>query len=182
MQGTRLWIKLLNCFFFFPQLQLRGKLLFCSMSEKRIHPLDSALPLSTFEKEEQPENPEDRLIENLDAGKFLDFLKDHLNPNQFLVLVGYIVEGKNFSELAREMELSPTRVQQIYNKAVEVAKHAFSIRREYEEVPKKPKEITYLDINDGAYTDVDKKNKIEREKLDKLADLLLEGILRDKDE
>ena len=175
MQGTRLWIKLLNCFFFFPQLQLRGKLLFCSMSEKRIHPLDSALPLSTFEKEEQPENPEDRLIENLDAGKFLDFLKERLNPNQFLVLVGYIVEGKNFSELAREMELSPTRVQQIYNKAVEVAKHAFSIRREYEEVLKKPQEVTYLDVDESEENtkDNEEKNKQGRENLDELARLLL---------
>ncbi len=145
------------------------------MSEKRIEPLDSALPLSTFEKEELPQNPEDRLIENLDAGKFLDFLKDHLNPNQFLVLVGYIVEGKNFSELAREMELSPTRVQQIYNKAVEVAKHAFSIRREYEEVLKKPQEVTYLDVDESEENtkDNEEKNKQGRENLDELARLLL---------
>lgn len=142
------------------------------MSEKRIEPLDSALPLSTFEKEKQPENPEDRLIENLDAGKFLDFLKERLNPNQFLVLVGYIVEGKNFSELAREMELSPTRVQQIYNKAVEVAKHAFSIRREYEEVLKKPQEVTYLDVNESEENNKGK-NRQGRENLDELARLLL---------
>lgn len=142
------------------------------MSEKRIEPLDSALPLSTFEKEKQPENPEDRLIENLDAGKFLDFLKERLNPNQFLVLVGYIVEGKNFSELAREMELSPTRVQQIYNKAVEVAKHAFPIRREYEKVPKKPQEVTYLDVNESEENNKGK-NRQGRENLDELARLLL---------
>lgn len=142
---------------------------FNPLREKRVEPLNSALRLSDVE-EGSSENPEDRLIEHLDAGKFLDFLKKHLDERKFAILVGYIVEGKTLKELGTQFDISVSRVQQIYQDAVKTAKHDFSTARQYYVKNEKPKEVIYENVSD---VDDSREKEEGRRKLDELARLLL---------